>query len=141
MFVWDADLKEFVHYSEASYCEGFLVYDSKIFTIHFVTTSVTPYHIQMWICKFGTKDISEAGKRLYCKKPVSFDEGNFLMKDSSLKLKGNELDVVIGNHEYLYSDDIRCIEDQMPNPDYEFLYKKWENQFDSGKFALRGMIT
>lgn len=140
LFVWDTDRKEIIHYSEASYCEDFLVIDDKIVTMHFVTNYETPYHIQLWVCKLGTKDIGAAGKRLHCKFPVSFDR-NSSIEGRGLTLKGKTLFVDIGDHEYLYSDDVRAIEGQQPQPEYSFLYKEWETLLDSDKNALRGMIT
>ncbi len=141
LFIWDTSKSDFVHYSEASYCEDFLIFDSKVITMNFISNYVTPYHIQMWACEYGTKDIRESGKRLYCKNPVRFDDNDFKMRDLGMKCQDNELDIVIGTHVYLYSDNIQHIEDQAPNPDYDFLYEEWDNQFDPGKLAMRGMIT
>ena len=141
LFVWDTDKKEIVHYSGAAYCEDFLIIGTKIITMHIISNYVTPYHIQMWTCPLGTRDIWETGKRLYCKKPVCFDNGDASIINMHLKLKGQVLEVVVGNQDYLYSDDVSSIEAQGPNPDYEFLYKTWENQFEPGKLEMRGMIT
>ncbi len=56
-------------------------------------------------------------------------------------LDDQELYISVNDHFYCYSEDIRYIEEQEPNPDYLDLYKQWEDQFDSRKYALRGMIT
>ena len=119
LFVWDTDKKEIVHYSEAAYCEDFLIIGTKIITMNLVSNYVTPFHIQMWTCQLGTRDIWETGKRLYCKEPVCLDGENASAVNIHLKLKGQEIIVVVGNQEYLYSDDVSSIEAQKLNPDMD----------------------
>ncbi len=141
LFVWDTDRRELVHYSEASYCEDFLLLGNKVIMMYFVSNYVTPYHIQLWMNEFSTKDQLNSGKRVYCESPVRFIDVNSPITSMSLKLEGKKLFVVVNDQEFLYSNDIDSIEKQQQNPEFEFLYKKWENQFDPGKYAMRGMLT
>lgn len=141
LFVWDTDLNDFVHYSEAAYCADFLVTDGRIITLRLVSNFVTPCHIQLWACPFGAKDISEQGKRLYCKDPVSFDDTEWSEENMNLELQEDSLHVVIGDRDFLYADNVRSIEEQKPDPAYDHLYRKWEDQRDPEKERIKGMIT
>ncbi len=141
LFVWDTDCKELVHYSDASYCEDFLLLGNKVIMMCLVSNYVTPSHIQLWMSELLTKDQQDSGKRLYCETPVCFDKNNSLVNSMALKLKGKKLFVVVNDQAFLYSNDIDSIDKQQPNPEFGFLYQKWENQFDPEKNAMRGMLT
>ena len=138
-FVWNTVTEKFDHYSRCPYFADAIWYSDDIYILSEVSNFVTPYHLEMWVVPFGTKDRTEDGHRVYCDNPEPYTSSSPWACE--VQITGNTMEVYTDGVPHLYTTDISSLKTKKHNPKFSNLYLEYKDPFDPKKHLLRGMIT
>jgi len=138
-FVWNTMTEAFDHYSRCPYFADAVWYSDDIYILSEVSNFVTPYHLEMWVVPFGTKDRTEDGHRVYCEEPKQYTSSS--PWSCKLSITGRKMEVYIDGVPYLYTSDISSLKEKGQNPKFAQLYEEYKEPFDPRKHIMQGMIT
>ena len=138
-FLWNTVTEVFDHYSHCPYFTDAVWYSDDIYILSEVSNFVTPYHLEMWVVPFGTKDRTEDGHRVYCEEPKQYTSSS--PWSCKLSITGRKMEVYIDGVPYLYTSDISSLKEKGQNPNFAHLYEEYKEPFDPRKHIMQGMIT
>ena len=103
--VWDCIQNKLVHISDGAYCVAATLDIGKLYTLHDITNFVTPYHLRVFVCPFGTMNANTEGTALYADQPVKVENYIEVVQSAKLLVTKGRIEVLVGGKTILFSAD------------------------------------
>ena len=135
--VWDCRQNKLVHISDGAYCVAAALDNGKLYTLHDISNFVTPYHLRVFVCPFGTMNANTEGTALYADQPIMVENYTEAVQCARLRVVNGRIEVLVGDKEILYSADENsacCM-----NNEFAVYYNSLEGK-DSNLIIQPGML-